>query len=1859
MNTSPHFDTQVSPGLEDGRDPRSEPEVLESRISSPSDFHLAPKEIAETASSNNGVRSASGDAESRLAIVIASTFTAMPIQRPLSFWMDSLGIEVDIHITPYGQVIQELLNPTGTCATNRSGFNVLLIRIEDLIRDIPPNEALEHRAWRLRQLADVLVTAITTLQNRVGTPLLVFVCPNSLSFRTVSRETFENIRTDFISALHTIPNAQTVTHEDVTDLYPVERYEDTKADQLGHIPYSDSYFTALATLLARRVTRQLMPPYKVIALDCDNTLWKGICADDGAAGVELTSAHIHFQQILVRQYDAGMLLCLCSKNNATDVEAVFNTRAEMPLRERHLITKRVNWNSKSANLVEIANELKLSLDSFIFVDDSVIECAEVRAQCPAVLALEFPTDENEIMHFSKHVWAFDHINITTEARTRTAQYKENLLRATALAHAPDLSTFLASLELVVEKYTVQETDLNRVVELVQRTNQFNLTTIRRRATDIQTLCRSDGWHCWALRVTDRFGDYGLVGVLFFHTDRLVVDVDTFILSCRVLGRGVEHRVVNRLGEFARQNGLTNIVFRFRPTARNEPALLFLETACDPSMSEVPALVETQGSERIYTMSVSRAETLSVEYPSAADKKETVLSTTEAVPNGRGLAWHGTAYRFSRLPDILAQMNQRSSIRVSTDHGQVRPTDAIEATVARIWAEVLWLEELGALANFFQLGGDSFLAVRALARIASTLGVELSMLDLIDAPTVEQFAQRVKGAMNAGKTSVPLVSSDPCSVMASKNTIEKLPTADCSDDERLARSVLGNVPEIKDVYPVSALQEGILFHHLANEHGGDPYILSTLLATETKEQLDKLVEALQKVIDRHDVMRSALIWDGIPDPLNVVYRSAALPVEYITLDPDRRVVEQLQDLMKPNQRVFDLRRAPLMRLLVTADPSRSRWYALLQVHHVVADHDSLHTLFIELTAYLTGRERELAEPLPYRNYIGSMLRRSREYPAESFFRAKLASVDESTAPFGITEVHCDATNTAVIRRELDTALATRLRLVARLAGVSPATIFHAVWALVVSVTSGRDDVVYGTVLSGRTATADSGTNPMLGLCVSTLPLRIKLSGITTRRLLEQVQHELGELFNYLHASLVCAQRCSGLPHSAPLFCSLLNYRCADPNQGADYNVCAGLEVLAGGEWTNYPVALTIDDLGNSFLMSIQTLNSIDPHRLIEFVLEGTSSLLDALESSPERLAMSLQVLPMAERRQIIDSFNEPGNSESDAAESECHFFHELFEDQATQMPDTIAIESSGESLTYSELKRRSDRLSARLLDRGVAAEQLVGICAERGIDMIIALLSALKTGGAYVPLDPNYPVNRLNDILRLCSPRVVLSQKRLRDRFPGMHVDLIDIEEDCNCVSFEDDNPFSYRNSLLHSSNLAYVIFTSGSTGESKGVMIDQRGVSNLWSGLEEVYNMMPNCRRVALNASYTFDASVQQLVQLASGRTVVVVPDSARQDASLLLQFLDENRIDGIDCTPSQLKLWIAAGLLDSTNWRPSVILVGGEEIDTALWSDLVRSRRINFYNVYGPTECTVDVTVTHINKESTRPHIGRPMRNRRIYTLDRHKQPVPIGVPGEIYVGGIGIARGYFNRPGWTATAFLPDPFSKDLGSRMYKTGDSGRWQLNGTIEYLGRKDHQVKLRGFRIELGEIEERLLQLEQITQVVVRLREDVPGDVRLVAYVVPRDRDAFQIDEARSHLLRTLPAYMVPSAVVVLEDLPLTPSGKLSRDALPKPDATAYWTSLYEPPRGSIEETLATIWQEVLGVERIGRLDDFFMLGGNSIVGMKLINKVAELLGVRTPVTSIFRYPTIDGMAKLVEELLRGASLVPAEATNFRSVVGTV
>ena len=1170
-----------------------------------------------------------------------------------------------------------------------------------------------------------------------------------------------------------------------------------------------------------------------------------------------------------------------------------------------------------------------------------------------------------------------------------------------------------------------------------------------------------------------------------------------------------------------------------------------------------------------------------------------------------------------------------------------PVGPLETAIAAIWAELLHLERVGRHDNFFELGGHSLLAISVIERLRRQ-GWRIEVRSLFTQPTPAGLA----AVVDSGRAEIE-VPPNRITPDCARITPQLLPLVSLTQREidAIVATVDGGVANVQDIYPLAPLQEGLLFHYLLGTKG-DPYLLPSLLAFHSRERLDEFLAALQAVVDRHDILRTSILSEGLAEPVQVVWRKARLPIEEIAFIGDD-IAGQMRARFEPRHTRIDLRRAPLLRAYVARDDAGDRWLLMLLSHHLAVDHITLELIIGEMRAHLAGEIGRLAAPFPFRNSVAEARLGVSRREHETFFRWMLGDVDEPTAPFGLLDVQGDGSDISEARLVLDAELAARLRAQGRRLGVTPASLFHFAWALVLARSSGRDDVVFGTVLFGRMQ-GSAGAGQTLGPFINTLPLRLKLNDMPVEPAVRDTHARLAHLLRHEHAPLSVAQRCSAVPAPAPLFSALLNYRyseaAVDSSAAVDFT-WPGMQTLHAEERTNYPLTLSVDDLGEGFNLYAQVAEEIGPARVCAFMRTALEQLVRALEDDPSAEALSLEVLSSSERDQVVYGWNA-----TEAAFPAERCVQELFEAQVARTPEAVAVVFEGVELSYGELNARANRLAHHLIGLGIEPDARVAIALERSPEMVVALLGVLKAGGAYVPLDPAYPAQRLAFMLEDSAPHALLTEAAVRPALGHLPDTLPIIELDAPSppwTALPAANPDPAARGLT-SRNLAYVIYTSGSTGTPKGVMVEHQAVVNRLVWMQQAYQLRPH-EAVLQKTPFSFDVSVWEFFwPLLHGARLVVARPNGHMDPAYLSDLIIENAVTTVHFVPSMLQAFLEhPGAQDCTSLTR--VICSGEALQSIqaerFYTVLPRTA---LHNLYGPTEATVDVTAYACSPAkppigSSVP-IGRPISNTKLYVLDQHGQPVPVGVAGELFIGGLQLARGYLNRPELTAERFLPDPFAAaagDANARIYKTGDLGRWLPDGSIEFIGRNDNQVKIRGFRIELGEIENQVRADPAVADCAVLVSGQRLFDQRLVAYVVPKSAAESDLSSERikAQLSAALPAYMIPSRVIFITAMPLTPNGKLDRKELaqrrlPELSLTARAPVDMTP----LEAQLVRLMAEVLETDAVGPDDNFFDLGGHSLLVLKLRAAIEKEFDRSIVLAAIFNAPTAKKLAALISRM---------------------
>ena len=1055
-------------------------------------------------------------------------------------------------------------------------------------------------------------------------------------------------------------------------------------------------------------------------------------------------------------------------------------------------------------------------------------------------------------------------------------------------------------------------------------------------------------------------------------------------------------------------------------------------------------------------------------------------------------------------------------------------------------------------------------------------------------------------------------------------------------------------QIEDIYLLAPMQQGILFHTILAQQA-DPYFVQTSYTINGELNTAALAAAGQAVLDQHPVLRATPVWEGRAKPVQIVWRDVKLPFQFydwrdLASDEQQRRFDSL--LLEDFNRGFTLNQPPLMRHAL-ARLSDQVYKYVLSHHHLLLDGWSSAVVIKEmLLAYeaLSHDERvDFETRRPFRDYI-DWLRQRDLNAAENYWRAQLQDFRTPTS-LGMKRWHLNGNSSTATetgwrdgfgeeRHLLDHAVTSRLDEFARSQHVTLNTLAQSAWALLLSCYSGDADILFGAVVSGRPPDLE-GAEAMVGLFINTLPVRISVvPEMEVGEWLREVQSKAVEARWYEYSPLAEVQRWSEIKSGSPLFESLLVFENYPMDQMLQQRI-GNLTIsdVLGRERTGYPLTLIVGTAGQKLsLLAIYDQRRFDP-ALVKSMLRHFETLLVNMIGNSQRLVEELTLLSEDERTVLITNPN-------GAIKTSPATITELFKQQVRRTPDRVAVNCGDEQLTYSELDARAERLARELQHSGVGPESLVAVLLDRSVELVVVLLGILKAGAAYVPLDPSYPQDRIDGILRDSHARLLITRRSLAQQVP----------EQTSVLWLDDQREEPGANSAgeidVTGENLAYVIYTSGSTGKPKGVLITHANVTRLLDATRHWFEFGKD-DVWALFFSYAFDFSVWEIFgALLHGGRLVVMPHLTNRSPELFRELLHRENVTVLNQTASA---FLHLMLVDGSRKRVDLsalrlIIFGGETLDfhsLKSWFAEHGDVKPQLVNMYGITETTVHVTYRVVTEDDvetmTGSMIGREMPDLRLYILDQDFQLVPAGVPGEMYVGGEGLARGYLNQPALTATRFIPDPFGAEPSGRLYRTGDLARHLPGGDIEYLGRLDHQVKIRGYRVELGEIEAVLSRHPTVREAVV-LARDAGGEQSVVAYLVCHGQTNPTVTELRLFVQSLLPDYMVPSIYVFLDSLPLTTNGKVDRKALPKPDAIRpNLDETFVAPTGPVESALAEIWAQVLGLERVGVHDNFFDLGGHSLLLMQLHGKLNEKFQTDISLVELFEFSTVSAQAKRVSK----------------------
>ncbi|MGB7605871.1 MAG: amino acid adenylation domain-containing protein [Lutisporaceae bacterium] len=1113
-----------------------------------------------------------------------------------------------------------------------------------------------------------------------------------------------------------------------------------------------------------------------------------------------------------------------------------------------------------------------------------------------------------------------------------------------------------------------------------------------------------------------------------------------------------------------------------------------------------------------------------------------------------------------------------------------PRNEIEEKLVEIWSSILNLEKVGINDNFFELGGHSLRATTMVGKIHKELNVEISLREVFKKSTIKGLAQYIKSC--------------------EKNNI----------------AFIQPVKE-SEYYELSPAQIRLYTMQLMDKDS-TAYNISGFLETAGVVNRDKFEQIFKKLINRHEALRTSfeLSENG---PVQKIHNEIDFAIQYEEAKEDKDLETILQSFVRP----FDLAKAPLLRVGLiktrTKDNREEKQILAYDLHHIISDGTSLTVLAEEFTSLYEGKELPKLG-IQYKDYTQWQLKKL-ESGEQSKYEEYWLQQYEGEPP--VLNLPTDYPRPSIQSYEgdiytfkLDEGLFSQLKAFAAKTETTLFMVLLEILSVVLSKHSGQEDIVIGTVSAGR---LNEETQRMVGLFLNSIAIRcLPQKEKTAISYLQELRDKiLGAYENqdYPIEALIRKLNIKKDISRNVLFDVMLilqNYERQNTQMSAEQLA------MKPYHWTNkasdYDMSLYVVESGKELVINVQYCTRLFKEKTMETFGKHFYKIASEIVSKPEQQLIDILMLDKQEADQVIYAFN---NKRADYEKGKT--LHQLFEEQVKKTPENVAVVYEDNQLTYRELNIKANKLASYLKGYGIKENSIVGIMTEKSIEMLVGILAVLKVGSAYLPIDPAYPKERISYMLEDSQVGLLLVQEKLKDK----------IETDMDKIILEDEAIYTGNGENLgktsNSSELAYIIYTSGTTGKPKGIMTEHRNVIAYVNSFNSMFELTEKDATLQ-QASIAFDGFVEETYSmLACGGKVVIPRDEQVKEAKELKEIIDKNGVSILSCSPLILSEFNKLKPMETVH----TYLSSSDILKKEYYTNIIK--KANIYNMYGPSEATVCSTCyTCTGEEETKVSIGRPITNYRLYILDEKQQPQPVGVQGEIYISGEGIARGYINKAELTKDKFLINPFVE--GEKMYRTGDMARWLDDGNIEFIGRTDHQVKLRGYRIEVGEIESMLLKHEAIQEAVVMAREDEQKEKYLIAYITANKK--MTVGEIREHLKEELPEYMLPQYYIQPEKMPLTPNGKIDKRVLEEYHREIETGIEYEAPKNEIEEKLVKLWQEVLRVEKVGINDNFFELGGHSLRATNVIGKINELFDVEVPLREMFMIPTIKGMAEYISSM---------------------
>jgi amino acid adenylation domain-containing protein/FkbH-like protein/non-ribosomal peptide synthase protein (TIGR01720 family) len=1577
--------------------------------------------------------------------VLAGTFTLEPMEESIRHLARGLGEPVPMAFAGFNQLFQELLNPASLMSQNKTGINVCILRIEDLFGD-------DTAAWQesVEGNIDTLVDALRTLGRscpQAFFPVHVALPSASVTKNIEQKRFIHSISRRLRDRLAKENNIVVSLSEDMGCNEKLDTF--LSESEIGGVPYTDAGYVAMAVHLFRIIDAKRRKPIKVIAVDADNTLWDGVVGEDGLTNLRLPDYRIAFHERLLALKRAGVLLAVVTKNNPEDVEAALTQWPEMRLRRDDWVAVKAGWGPKSLALSELARELNLGLDSFLFMDDSALEVAEIRHAHPEVTAIHLPLGE-QLTPFLDRLWLLDTAEGGVDDAQRTQRYREEGDRKAFRNTASTYAAFLAGLNLQVEFQAPDEQMLNRAAQLSVRTNQFNATQWRLTVSELRAWLENRTHHLLMVRVRDRFGDYGVCGAVFIESTDRQLRIRNFLLSCRALGRGVEHEILREV--FRRFDGHERDSFSvdWCKSSMNAPVSNFLQSGAARYTGNADSGSFIFTEERIRAL---RAD-------GATPSEEPTSASAHPILNrpAPSLFYQKLCTEYAELGCFLEDARKNRAKSIPSERGEfVPPKNFAEQAVASVFEELLACGQVGRLDNFFDLGGHSLKAVMAIARLQSEYSLTIGLDAFLENPIVRHIASRLS---HFGDSEV--------------FGIEPLPAAVS--------------------YTLSRAQKRLWMLCQLRDESGLAYHMPIALRFEGHLDVEGLRTAFALLAEKHESLRSVVVEEEGEPRLKVLSSLESLPWNYASEAIDEA---QFIETARTRMRVpFDLEKGPLFR--VHLQRLHGNCFGLVfVVHHIICDGWSIGLIVQELEeAYRQLQKGETIE-------VSIPLIQAKEFAAwqDSYLRNAEADASFWTHRFkqlpeplnlalDAPRPQVKSSIGGVTTETLPSDLWISLQALARKHSVSPFMVLLAGLQAWLYRYTGSEDVCIGTPVAGR---PNQSMESVVGFFVNLLPLRVQIdpqssledwmmhSAEATREALAHQHYPFDLLVETLSPERDTSR--------APLFDVLFAYQ-NEPMGALNLPGVVTQPVETGFQPSQYDLAFNLFESETGLCARLEFDSQIFRMERAERMLRGWMQALRVLVDKPKTPVCEVCCLSESEEC-TIKGFEEGvsyGTCRTDTIPS-------LVSRQASAFPDRIAVADASTQLTYGDLELQTDRNAQALMRRFGTGAKRIGVVGQRSSEYIVTLLSVMKAGYTYLPLDLEYPIERLRFMCEDSEVEAIIHVGEPISSPPQLSVPWVLLRELYSNYKYD-----AASETTLTAKTDAYCIYTSGSTGKPKCSLVSHEAFATMITAQIEAFGVQPGavCGQFA---SMAFDASVSEIfLALVGGATLEIAPAEAREDIDVFRTWLRERKVATITLPPPFIR---ALGKCDLSPLK--TLISAGEAAPVDLLS--YHAKRIVVINAYGPSEASVCATCYRLSSsEETVLPIGRPLSPVGVRILDTRGQRVPLGVDGEICISGHTVGSGYWKRPELNQQCFTRDSLSA-APNRLYRTGDLGRWREDGQIIFSGRMDHQVKIRGFRIELGEIESVLREVKEIQEVHI-----LPVGDQLVAFWVGDLKDTSVLRE---------------------------------------------------------------------------------------------------------------------------------------------------